>query len=118
VGEKRPTSRVVVKRGESDRGSAEASASGEGSRRCDVRGLRVEEALDRLVVSLDRAAVDGERWLLVVHGLGSGALRDAVRAHLASSPYVVSFARGDPQQGGDGVTVVQLEEDNLELQDH
>jgi len=117
VGEKRAPSRVVFKRGESERGPVESSASAEGSRRCDVRGLRVEEALDRLVVSLDRAAVAGEPWLLVVHGLGSGALRDAVRAHLARSPYVVSFARGDPQQGGDGVTVVQLEGDMLELQD-
>ena len=51
----------------------------------------------------------GSGRCVVLHGLGSGALRDAVRAHLTSSPYVVSFARGDPQQGGDGVTVVQLE---------
>jgi DNA mismatch repair protein MutS2 len=116
AGEPRTTPRVVFQREESDRASGEGSASGAGSLRCDVRGLHIEEALGRLVVSLDRAAVDGERWLLVVHGLGSGALRDAVRTHLASSPYVVSFARGDPQQGGDGVTVVQLEKDNLELQ--
>jgi DNA mismatch repair protein MutS2 len=76
---------------------------------CDLRGLRVEEALERLVDGLDRAAVAGQRSLVVLHGLGSGALRDAVRAHLSSSPYVVSFARGESHAGGDGVTVVQLE---------
>jgi DNA mismatch repair protein MutS2 len=76
---------------------------------CDLRGLRVEEAIDRLVVNLDRAVVAGQRSFVVLHGLGTGALRDAVRVHLASSPYVASFSRGDPHQGGDGVTVVQLE---------
>jgi len=92
-----------------EREFAGADASPEALARCDLRGVRVEEALGRLVVSLDRAMLAGRRSLHVVHGLGSGALRDAVRAHLTNSPYVVSFARGAPHEGGDGVTVVQLE---------
>ncbi|HKE12425.1 MAG TPA: endonuclease MutS2 [Myxococcota bacterium] len=98
--------RVALEREAADGELADAPA-GEA---CDLRGLRVEQALDRLVLSLDRAAVAGQRALVVLHGLGSGALRDAVRGHLAHSPYVVSFARGDPTQGGDGVTIVQLED--------
>jgi len=109
VGVRRGPARVAVEWGAPDRGLAENATLGETFLGCDLRGLRVEEALGRLVESLDRAAVTGQRSLVVLHGLGSGALRDAVRAHLTSSPYVVSFARGDPQQGGDGVTVVQLE---------
>jgi DNA mismatch repair protein MutS2 len=79
--------------------------------RCDVRGLRVDEGLERMIVALDRAAVAGRRRLLIVHGLGTGALRDAVRAQLRDSPYVTSFARGEPQEGGDGVTIAVLEPD-------
>jgi DNA mismatch repair protein MutS2 len=109
VGARRVPARVAVELRAPDGGFAEETALGEGFAGCDLRGLRLEEALGRLVVSLDRAAVTGQRSLLVLHGLGSGVLRDAVRAHLTNSPYVASFARGDPQQGGDGVTVVQLE---------
>jgi DNA mismatch repair protein MutS2 len=109
VDARRGPPKVAVELAEASRAVAEKAALGEALPTCDLRGLRVEEALGRLVVSLDRAALAGQRSLLVLHGLGSGALRDAVRAHLASSPYVVSFLRGDPQQGGDGVTVARLE---------
>jgi DNA mismatch repair protein MutS2 len=77
--------------------------------RCDLRGLRVDEALDRLVYALDRATSAGRRRLVIVHGLGSGALRDAVRRHLAESPYATRFAPGAPEEGGDGVTTAELE---------
>ena len=90
--------------------AASARESGPADR-CDVRGLRVDEGLERMIVALDRAAVAGRRRLLIVHGLGTGALRDAVRAYLRESPYAISFARGEPQEGGDGVTVVVLEPD-------
>jgi DNA mismatch repair protein MutS2 len=68
----------------------------------------VEEALERMVYQLDRAAVVGAGKLVVVHGLGSGALRDAIRAHLASSPYVEEFRAGSAEEGGEGVTLVRL----------
>jgi DNA mismatch repair protein MutS2 len=76
--------------------------------RCDLRGLRVEEALGRVAMLLDRAAATGRARLLLVHGLGTGALRDAIRARLAESPYVDDFAPGAPEEGGDGVTRVRL----------
>ncbi len=78
--------------------------------RCDLRGLRVDEALDRLLYALDRAARARRPSLVVVHGVGTGALMEAVRRHLAESPYVARFAPGAPDEGGDGVTRAVLRE--------
>lgn len=76
--------------------------------RLDLRGLRVEEALSKLDEALDRAAVSGENALVVIHGLGTGALREAVRRHLSGSPYVHRFSAAEPTDGGEGVTLVRL----------
>ena len=46
--------------------------------------------------------------MFLLHGHGTGALREAVRKELARSPYVARFGAGEPEQGGDGVTVVWL----------
>jgi DNA mismatch repair protein MutS2 len=45
----------------------------------------------------------------VIHGLGTGALRAAVREHLAASPYVVRIEDAEANQGGDGVTIAVLQ---------
>jgi DNA mismatch repair protein MutS2 len=79
-----------------------------GSGRCDLRGLRVDEALDRLVEALDRAASAGRGEIVVIHGIGTGALRRAVREHLARSAYVERFQPGSPDEGGEGVTTAYL----------
>jgi len=79
-----------------------------GPERCDLRGLRVDEAEDRLLEALDRAARAGVGGLSIVHGLGTGALRDAVRRYLRESPYVSEFAAAAPDEGGDGVTIAKL----------
>ncbi len=81
-----------------------------GSTRCDLRGLRVDEALDRVASALDDAASSGANQLMIVHGLGTGALRKAIREHLRDSPYVARFESADPREGGDGVTVALLED--------
>jgi DNA mismatch repair protein MutS2 len=85
----------------------EAAPAG-GAQRCDLRGLRVDEALDRLGEALDRAAAAGAERLLVVHGIGTGALRDAVRRHLSESPYVGRSGPGEDAEGGEGVTLAWL----------
>lgn len=77
--------------------------------RLDLRGLRADEAIDRVDEALDRAAAHGENALVLVHGLGTGALRDAIRRHLAASPYVRRYAAAAREDGGDGVTLVRLE---------
>ena len=76
--------------------------------RCDLRGLRVDEALDRVASALDDAAASGAHRLMIVHGLGTGALRKAIHQHLRDSPYVARFEAADPREGGDGVTVAML----------
>ena len=71
--------------------------------------MRVDEALDRAVFALDRAASAGRNRLILIHGVGTGALRDAFREYLAEAPYVERFAPGEPSEGGDGVTIAILE---------
>jgi DNA mismatch repair protein MutS2 len=75
---------------------------------CDLRGLRVDDAVAMATTFLDRALGAGERTVFLRHGQGTGALRDAIRKELARSTYVARFGAGDPDQGGEGVTVVWL----------
>jgi DNA mismatch repair protein MutS2 len=71
-------------------------------------GLRVREALRRLEEFLDHAVQAGHRTVRIVHGIGGGALRRAVREYLDTSPYGVTFREAPPTEGGGGVTVVDL----------
>ncbi len=74
----------------------------------DLRGARVEEALDALDRYLDDAAVAGLGSVTIIHGLGTGALRDAVRTAASDHPLVRSARPGERGEGGDGATVVSL----------
>jgi DNA mismatch repair protein MutS2 len=76
--------------------------------RCDVRGMRAEDALAEVEQFLDRGMRSGEEAALIIHGHGTGALRQAIRDYLASSPYIRMFRPGENHEGGDGVTVVAL----------
>jgi DNA mismatch repair protein MutS2 len=75
---------------------------------CDVRGLRADDAVAMATTFLDRALNEGRHAVFVLHGYGTGALRDAIRKELARSSYVSRFRAADPDQGGEGVTVVWL----------
>ena len=77
-------------------------------RTVDVRGQNGDDALAAIDAYLDRAALSGETYVVVVHGHGTGALRKRVRTHLDSSPYVARWAPGTPRQGGDGASIVEL----------
>jgi DNA mismatch repair protein MutS2 len=74
----------------------------------NLRGQRVEEALAELDKYLDDAYLAALPYARVVHGKGTGALRDAVREALADHPLVASFRPGELNEGGEGVTVVTL----------
>ena len=74
----------------------------------DLRGARVEEALELLGRYLDDASLAGLPRATIVHGLGTGALRDAVRSQLSAHPLVRSWRPGGRGEGGDGATVVEL----------
>ena len=77
-------------------------------RTIDVRGQNGDEALAAMDAYMDRAALSGETYVVVVHGHGTGALRKRVRAHLDTSPYVARWAPGTSRQGGDGASIVEL----------
>jgi DNA mismatch repair protein MutS2 len=74
----------------------------------DLRGQRSEEALDSLERYLDSAYLAGLPWVRIIHGKGTGKLRQAVREALSQSPHVKSFESGGDTEGGDGVTVAKL----------
>ncbi len=74
----------------------------------DMRGWRVEAALEELETYLNDAAMSGMSSVRIVHGKGTGALRAAVREQLAHHPLVKSFTSAPPRDGGDGVTIVKL----------
>jgi len=78
------------------------------ARSVDLRGQTGDDALAAVEAALDRAALDGQSHLVIVHGHGTGALRKRVRAYLDESPYVARWAPGTARQGGDGVSVVEL----------
>lgn len=74
----------------------------------DLRGLMVDEALDKVDKYLDDAALAGAPSVRIIHGKGTGALRKAVTDHLKSHRHVVSYRLGGLGEGGDGVTVAKL----------
>src|SRR6266849_5363729 len=74
----------------------------------DIRGWRVEQALEELDTYLNDAVMLGMSSVRIVHGKGTGALRAAIREQLAHHPLVKSFTSPPPQEGGDGVTIVKL----------
>jgi len=74
----------------------------------DLRGYRVEEALDELEAYLDKASLVNLTPVTVIHGHGTGALKQCVRDFLSSSPYVCKYRAGEHSEGGDGVSIVDI----------
>ncbi len=75
---------------------------------CDLRGMRVDEAMERADSALQRLLGRGGGRVVFIHGHGTGALRNAIRAWLRLAPGVESFAPGEPREGGNGVTVATI----------
>jgi DNA mismatch repair protein MutS2 len=71
-------------------------------------GCRVEEALELLDRFLDAAHLSGHEEVRIVHGHGTGRLREAVRRYLRESVHVQTQRPGRAAEGGDGATVVRL----------
>lgn len=72
------------------------------------RGQRVDEALENVDRYLDTAYLAGIPQVTLIHGKGTGVLRDAVQKYLAKHPFVASFRLGTYHEGGTGVTVVRF----------
>ncbi len=75
---------------------------------CDLRGLRAHEAVGDAIRFLDRSMREGRRVAFLIHGHGTGALRDAIRKEVEASGYAAEMRPGETGEGGDGVTVVWL----------
>ncbi len=87
---------------------ASVSSTTDASREINVIGLTVDEALPAVDKFIDRALVENFDTVTIIHGIGSGRLREAIRDYLKEHKAVTQFQRGEPARGGTGVTVVQL----------
>jgi DNA mismatch repair protein MutS2 len=75
----------------------------------DVRGLRADEALEKVSLFIDDALMVGAREVKILHGKGNGILRQLIREYLGSIALVSGFRDEHVEYGGSGITVVELE---------
>lgn len=76
----------------------------------NLTGMTVEAAVHEVDLLLNRAFSRRVKAVKIIHGKGTGKLRTAIREYLSQSPLVKEYAPGAPRDGGDGVTIVTLEE--------
>jgi DNA mismatch repair protein MutS2 len=86
------------------------------SRELDIRGLRADEALEALIAYIDDALMVNAEMVSILHGTGTGALKQVVRDYLSDRQKSmrrlksgdIHFHDGDPDRGGAGITIVEL----------
>ncbi len=78
------------------------------SPKLDLRGFRIDDALSELDAYLDKASMVNLSPVEIIHGHGTGQLRQAVRSYLDDSPYVAKYRQGEDSEGGNGVTIVDI----------
>lgn len=76
--------------------------------RLNIIGLRVPEGLAEVERFIDRAGLHHLTSVTIIHGLGTGALKNAVTDFLRNHPLIASFRPGEQAEGGTGVTVAEL----------
>jgi DNA mismatch repair protein MutS2 len=104
-----PEEKKKEDRKQSAEGSARASVSTKSpGLELNLRGKLVDEGLDELERYLERAYSSGLLFVRIVHGKGTGRMRDAVRKALKESSYVASFEEPKDGEGGAGVTVATM----------
>jgi DNA mismatch repair protein MutS2 len=82
----------------------------DGSVDLNVIGCTVDEAIARAERFLDESLLTDQRVVRLIHGYGTGQLKRALTGFLQQHPLVARFATAPPEQGGGGVTVVELKE--------
>ncbi len=107
-GASRPAERRAAQQPERLPTIAIATPRGEVPFQLDLRGMRRDEALERLEQYLEDASLTGLSQARIVHGKGTGAIRQAVRETLRRSAHVTRFAPEPDASGGDGATQVWL----------
>jgi DNA mismatch repair protein MutS2 len=93
---------------DSPRGMADRSTWSGVQSQIDLRGLTTEEGRQRVDQYLNDAYMEGVSLVRIIHGKGTGALRQAVHELLADHPLVRSHATADRSEGGEGATVVHI----------
>ena len=76
----------------------------------DIRGERVVEALEKVQTLVDDALMVGVGSVTILHGKGTGALKEEVRRYLRSLPQVASATDDHPDRGGSGITIVTFKD--------
>ena len=74
----------------------------------DVRGMRAEEALQAVTYFIDDAVQFNATRIRILHGTGTGVLRQVIRQYLGTIPYVKSYSDEDVRFGGAGITVIEM----------
>ena len=74
----------------------------------NVRAMTVAEALRDVEIYLDQLLLSDIKHASILHGKGTGALRDAIRNYLSSCSFITSYGPGTPREGGEGVTVFTI----------
>lgn len=97
------------KYGGSSTGKIKMSKAASVSTEINLIGMTVDEAIAHLDKYLDDAYIAHLPSVRIVHGKGTGALRNAVQAHLKAQHYVKSYRLGEPGEGGAGVTIAVFE---------
>lgn len=75
----------------------------------DVRGMRGDEALQKVMDFIDEAVMLDSKELRILHGTGTGALKQIIRQYLSTNPVVHSYTDEQIQLGGAGVTIIKLD---------
>lgn len=99
---------VVPSSGDGETAELRRRAASRIAPRLDLRGERVEAAIEQLSAYLDEALLAGLDEAVIVHGAGTGALRRVIREFLTEHPRVRSTRSGRREEGGDGATVAEL----------
>jgi DNA mismatch repair protein MutS2 len=92
----------------SEAGNQKSSFTPSPGMEVSLRGKMVEDGLDELEQYLEKAYAAGLPFVRIVHGKGTGKLREAVREHLKKHPYISSFEEARDNEGGAGVTIAKL----------
>jgi len=75
----------------------------------DVRGMRVDEAIEKVTIHMDEAVMCGVNQVKILHGKGTGVLRQMIREYIATLPFVIRYSDEHVQFGGSGITVVDID---------
>ena len=86
------------------------------NRTIDMRGMRADEALETIIAYIDDAIMVGAEEVTILHGTGTGAVKQVVRDYLQEKSHAmrkrgtgtITYHDGDPDRGGAGITIVEL----------